>query len=74
MSQIHPTAIVDSRARIGAGVSIGAYTIVDGDVEIGDNTSIGHHCVVTGHTKVGSDNRIYHFVSIGEANQDKKYR
>jgi UDP-N-acetylglucosamine acyltransferase len=74
MSQIHPTAIVDSRARIGAGVSIGAYTIVDGDVEIGDNTSIGHHCVVTGHTKVGSDNRIYHFVSIGEANQDKKYQ
>jgi UDP-N-acetylglucosamine acyltransferase len=74
MSQIHPTAIVDSRARIGANVTIGAYTIVDGDVEIGENTSIGHHCVVTGHTKIGSANRIYHFVSIGEANQDKKYQ
>jgi UDP-N-acetylglucosamine acyltransferase len=74
MSQIHPTAIVDPRARLGADVSIGAYTIVDGDVEIGDNTSIGHHCVVTGHTKIGSGNRIYHFVSIGEANQDKKYQ
>ena len=74
MSLIHATAIVDSRARIGANVSIGAYTIVDGDVEIGDNTSIGHHCVVTGHTQIGVDNRLYHFVSIGEANQDKKYR
>jgi len=41
---------------------------------IGDNTSIGHHCVVTGHTEIGADNRIYHFVSVGEANQDKKYK
>ena len=70
---IHATAIIDPRARLGAGVSIGAYTVIDGDVEIHDGTSIGHHCVVTGHTKIGRDNRIFHFVSLGEANQDKKY-
>jgi UDP-N-acetylglucosamine acyltransferase len=74
MTQIHPTAIVDSRARLGANVAIGAYTVVDGDVEIGDGTSIGHHCVITGHTSIGRDNRIYHSVSVGEANQDKKYK
>jgi UDP-N-acetylglucosamine acyltransferase len=74
MSQIHPTSIVDPRAKLGTNVSIGAFTVVDGDVQIGDNTSIGHHCVVTGHTSIGQDNRIYHSVSIGEANQDKKYR
>lgn len=70
---IHPTAIVDPRAKLGANVSVGAYTVIDGDVEIGDNTSIGHHAVVTGHTTIGRDNRIFHFVSLGEANQDKKY-
>ena len=70
---IHPTAIVDARAKLGAGVSVGAYTIIDGAVEIGDGCSIGHHCVITGKTKIGSDNRIFHFVSLGEANQDKKY-
>ena len=74
MTLIHPTAIVDSRAKLGANVSIGAFTVVDGDVVIGDNTSIGHHCVVTGHTQIGADNRIYHSVSVGEANQDKKYK
>jgi UDP-N-acetylglucosamine acyltransferase len=74
MAQIHPTSIVDPRAKLGANVSIGAFTVVDGDVEIGDNTSIGHHCVVTGHTTIGRDNRIYHSVSVGEANQDKKYK
>ncbi len=74
MRNIHPTALVDPRARLGNNVSIGAYTVVDGDVEIGDNTTIGHHCVVTGHTVIGAHNRIFHSVSIGEANQDKKYK
>ncbi len=71
---IHPAAVVDKRARIGANVAIGAFTVVDGDVEIGDGTTIGSHNVITGHTRIGRDNRIFHFCSIGEANQDKKYR
>ncbi len=71
---IHPTAIVDPRAKLAPSVSVGAYAVIDGDVEIDEGTSIGHHCVVTGHTKIGRDNRIFHFASIGEANQDKKYK
>lgn len=71
---IHPTAIVDPRAKLGANVSVGAYTVIDADVEVGDGTRIGHHNVITGHTRIGRDNRIFHFVSLGEANQDKKYQ
>jgi UDP-N-acetylglucosamine acyltransferase len=71
---IHPTAIIDSRAKLGANVSVGAYTVIDRDVEIGDGTLIGHHNVITGHTRIGRENRIFHFVSLGEANQDKKYQ
>jgi UDP-N-acetylglucosamine acyltransferase len=70
---IHATAIIDPRARVGTNVSVGAYTIIDSGVEIGEGTTIGHHCVITGDTKIGRDNRIFHFVSLGEANQDKKY-
>ena len=71
---IHPTAIVDKRAKLGASVSVGPYTVIDGDVEVGEGTTIGAHNVITGHTKIGRDNRIFHFCSIGEANQDKKYK
>jgi UDP-N-acetylglucosamine acyltransferase len=70
---IHPTAIIDARAKLAANVSVGPYTVIDGDVEIGEGTTIGAHNVITGHTKIGRDNRIFHFCSIGEANQDKKY-
>ncbi|MGZ5034399.1 MAG: acyl-ACP--UDP-N-acetylglucosamine O-acyltransferase [Usitatibacter sp.] len=74
MSHVHPTAIVDKRAKLGANVSVGPYTVIDGDVEVGDGTTIGAHNVITGHTLIGRDNRIFHFCSIGEANQDKKYK
>ncbi len=74
MTDVHPTAIVDPRARLAAGVRVGPYTVIDGDVEVGEGTTIGAHCVLTGHTRIGRENRIFHFCSIGEANQDKKYR
>jgi UDP-N-acetylglucosamine acyltransferase len=70
---IHPTAIVDPRARIGSGVDIGAYSIIGGAVEIGDDSWIGPHVVISGLTRIGRGNRIYQFCSLGEPPQDKKY-
>jgi UDP-N-acetylglucosamine acyltransferase len=70
---IHPTAIVDPGARLAAGVEVGPYTVIGGQVEIGADSCIGAHAVITGHTRIGARNRIYHFVSLGEAPQDKKY-
>jgi UDP-N-acetylglucosamine acyltransferase len=74
VSHVHPTAIVDKRATLATSVAVGPYTIIDGDVEIGEGTTVGAHNVITGHTKIGRENRIFHFCSIGEANQDKKYK
>ncbi|HSS28966.1 MAG TPA: acyl-ACP--UDP-N-acetylglucosamine O-acyltransferase, partial [Usitatibacter sp.] len=71
---IHPTAIVDRKARLAANVTVGPYTVIDGEVEVGEGTTIGAHNVITGRTKIGRDNRIFHFCSLGEANQDKKYK
>lgn len=70
---IHPTAIVDPAARIGAHVEIAPYAIIGPDVEIGDGTRIGPHTVITGHTRIGRDNQIFQFCSLGEVPQDKKY-
>jgi UDP-N-acetylglucosamine acyltransferase len=70
---IHPSAIVDPAARIGASVSIGAYSVVGAGVEIGEGTSIGPHVVIEGTTRIGRDNRIFQFASIGAIPQDKKF-
>lgn len=70
---IHPTAIIDSSARIGKNVEIGPYSIVGADVEVGDNCVIGPHVVLRGPTVLGKNNRIFQFASVGEDCQDKKY-
>ncbi len=70
---IHPTALIDARAQLGANISIGAYSIIGPDVEIGDNTWVGPHVVINGPTRIGRDNRIFQFASLGEQPQDKKY-
>lgn len=70
---IHPTAIVDQDARIGPEVEIGPYTVVGKHAEIGEGCRIGAYVVIAGHTSIGARNHIYHYVSLGEAPQDKKY-
>src|SRR5690242_20317543 len=37
---------VSPRARLGADVEIGRYTIVHDDVEIEEGTTVGSHCVL----------------------------
>ena len=70
---IHPTAVVHPGAKLGEGVSVGAYSTIGEHVEIAADTWIGSHVVLEGRTTVGARNRIYHFASIGGIPQDKKY-
>jgi len=70
---IHPTAIVEDGAVIGANVHIGPFCLVGPHVEIGEGTVLKSHVVINGHTVIGRDNEIYQFATIGEANQDLKY-
>lgn len=71
---IHPTAIVDSSAKIGDNVTIGAYSIVGADVEIGEGSVISPHVMINGPVTIGRENRIYQFASIGEEPQDVSYK
>jgi len=70
---IHPTAQIDPGARLGARVSIGAFTIIGAEVDIGDGTSIGPHCVISGPTRIGANNRIHSHAALGGDPQDKKF-
>ena len=70
---IHSTAIIDPKAKISSGVSIGAFTVIGPNVEIGENTIIQTHVSIIGNTKVGKNNKIYPFASIGNDPQDLKF-
>ena len=70
---INNTAIIDPKAKISSGVSIGAFTVIGPNVEIGENTIIQSHVNIIGNTKVGKNNKIYPFASIGNDPQDLKF-
>jgi UDP-N-acetylglucosamine acyltransferase len=70
---IQPSAIIHPGARLGAKVSVGAYSIIGEHVEIGNDTWIGPHVVIEGHTRIGRNNRVFQFCSLGAVPQDKKY-
>ena len=52
--RIHPTAIVEDGAQIGAGVSIGPYCVVGPNVSLGDGVELASHVVVAGRTTIGA--------------------
>ena len=71
---IHPTAIVDSQARIGENVSIGPYSVIGPDAKIGANTVIHNFVTVMGNTTIGSNCEIFPGAVVGGPPQDLKFR
>ena len=53
MTNIHDTAIISSKVKIGDNVSIGPYCNIDGDVTIKDNVTLISHISVSGSTTIG---------------------
>jgi UDP-N-acetylglucosamine acyltransferase len=71
---IHPSAIIDSSARIHETAEIGPYCIIGPEVEIGARTRLMAHIVCEGPTWIAEDNLFYPFSTVGLASQDKKYQ
>lgn len=65
MSRIHPTALIDSNARIGRDVTIGPFCMIEGDVAIGDRCSLASHVVVKNGVTLGCDNTVCEGVVLG---------
>ena len=70
---INSTALIDPKASLGEGVSVGPWSIIGPDVAVGEGTQIGPHVILKGPTRIGRNNKIYQFSSIGEDCQDKKF-
>lgn len=72
-TRIHPTAIVDPKARLEEGVVVEPYAIIDGHVEMGRDCVVGPHCRITGWTTIGARNHFESHCSVGAPPQDLKY-
>lgn len=71
--KVHPTAIVDSNAKVGANVEIGAFSIIGPQVTIGEQTIVQSHVVIEGDVAIGRGNFIGHGAIIGVPPQDVSF-
>jgi len=62
---IHPSAIIDPTATIGADVSIGPLCVIGAGARIGAGSVIGPHCVIGWDVDLGENAFLREMVSIG---------
>jgi UDP-N-acetylglucosamine acyltransferase len=74
MTEVHPTAFVETGAELDDDVYVGPFSMVGAQSRIGRGTRLESHVVVTGHTTLGEGCRVFPFACLGHRPQDLKYR
>jgi UDP-N-acetylglucosamine acyltransferase len=74
MAGIHPSAVVDRKAKVGAEVTVGPFCVVGPEVELGDRVTLISHVSIGGRTTIGHDSTVYPFSSLGHPPQSLKYQ
>ena len=74
MADIHSSAVVDRKAKLGVDVSVGPFCVVGPDVELGDRVRLVSHVSIDGRTSIGHDSTVYPFSSLGHPPQSLKYK
>ncbi len=74
MSDIHPTAIIEDGARIGADVTVGPYSLVGSAVTLADGVFVDARVIIRGRTTIGARTRVSVQAYIGGEPQDLSYR
>ncbi|MEO8043668.1 MAG: acyl-ACP--UDP-N-acetylglucosamine O-acyltransferase [Spartobacteria bacterium] len=72
--KVHPSAIIDPKARLAEDVEVGPFVCIGGEVEIGARTIVQSHAVIEGAVQLGADNRIGRGAIIGGWPQDLAFK
>jgi len=66
-------AVVSPSARLGEGVTVGAYAVVGDEVELGPGCRVMPHAAIQGPSRFGRDNVFHSFSTVGADPQDLKF-
>lgn len=71
---IHPTAVIESNARLGSNVTVGPFSYIDHDVKIGDGCVIGPHVTILRYSSLGSGCQVHAGAVLGDLPQDLAFQ
>ncbi len=69
---VHPTAIVEDGATLGAGVEIGPFCLVGRGAVLGEGVRLLSHAIVKGRTEIGARTVIHPQVVLGGEGQIRR--
>jgi UDP-3-O-[3-hydroxymyristoyl] glucosamine N-acyltransferase len=64
-ASIHPSAVIDPTAKLGARVSVGPLAVISAGAKIGADSVIGPQCFIGQDVQIGADAFLREQVSIG---------
>ncbi|MBL4812109.1 MAG: acyl-ACP--UDP-N-acetylglucosamine O-acyltransferase [Rhodobacteraceae bacterium] len=70
---IHPSAIIETGARVADGCVIGPFCHIGPQVVLEPRVVLKSHVVITGDTHIGADTTVFSFSVLGEIPQDLKF-
>ena len=73
MTGIHPTAIVEDGACIGADVTVGPFSLIGSEVSLADGVTVDARVIIVGRTSIGERTRISPQAYIGGEPQDLSF-
>jgi len=71
---VHPHAVVDPRAELADGVTVGPFSVLEPDVIIDEGTWIGSSVHIASGARIGKRCKIYHGAVLSTPPQDLKYK
>lgn len=74
MSNIHSTAIVHKKAKLGEKVSVGPFSIIEENVEVGDQSRIHAHVLLANGARIGRNCQIHNSTVVASDPQDLKFK
>lgn len=74
MNNIHPSAVIDSGAKLGRDVRIGPLCYVAAGVELGDGCTLHSQVTLLGQATIGRGNTFFPHCTIGAEPQDLKFK
>lgn len=73
VTNVHPTAVIETGAQLGSAVMVGAYAYVGAHVQLGDGCVVHHHATVDGRTTIGPACEFFPYACVGLKTQDLKF-
>jgi UDP-N-acetylglucosamine acyltransferase len=72
-ARVHPSAVVDPRADLGADVEVGPHVVIEGEVRVGAGTVLRPGAHLVGPLTLGCHNTVFSHAVLGERPQHVKY-